>query len=149
MGNTKKSGFMAQRRMGWGMDLYRNRSESWVAGICAGLADHWNVPNWMVRVATVTLFIFTGSLAFWGYVAGVVCLAPRRVTEEFSSGAATEYDDLGRRHRSGKASRYSVAPTDSLRNAQARLDAALDKVEHMERYVTSRRYDLNRKFSEL
>jgi hypothetical protein len=37
-----------------------------------------------------------------------------------------------------------VAPT-----ARERLDGALDRVTVMERYVTSRRYELNQKFSKL
>jgi len=36
-----------------------------------------------------------------------------------------------------------------LGKAQERLNEALERVESMERYVTSRRYDLNREFSKL
>jgi len=45
--------------------------------------------------------------------------------------------------------KYSDAPTQRLRKARERLDRALARVESMERYVTSRRYDLNREFSKL
>jgi phage shock protein C len=130
------------------MGLYRNRQEGWIAGVCAGLADYWNVPNWMVRLATFALFIFTGSLAFWAYVAGIVLLASRRDAVD-DDGVAMEYDESEQRYRPKKAFRYSDAPSDRLRRAQERLDAALGKVEAMERYVTSRRYDLNQKFSKL
>ena len=63
------------RRRGWGMGLYRNRSEGWVGGVCAGLAAHWDVPNWVVRLAVVALLMFTGSLAFWLYMLAWVVIA--------------------------------------------------------------------------
>ena len=63
MSDSRRS-FGESRRRGWGMGLYRNRSEGWVGGVCAGLAAHWDVPNWVVRLAAVALLMFTGSLAF-------------------------------------------------------------------------------------
>ena len=32
------------------MNLYRNTRDSKVAGVCAGLADHWDVAHWVVRL---------------------------------------------------------------------------------------------------
>jgi phage shock protein C len=102
----------------------------------------------MVRLATVALFLFTGSLAFWGYIAGIVLLSARR--EASAEGAVSmEYDEWEQRYRPRKAFHYTSAPTERLQRARERLDAALNKVESMERYVTSRRYDLNQKFSQL
>lgn len=144
-----KPGFGDQRRNGWGMGLYRNRTEGWIAGVCAGLADHWNVPNWMVRLATVALFIFTGSLAFWGYIIAIFLLASRRDACYDEDEVTMEYDERVQTYRPKQAFRYSSAPTERLRRAQERLDNALGRVEIMERYVTSRRYDLNQKFSRL
>ena len=36
MSNRQRS-FSESRRRGWGMGLYRNRSEGWIGGVCAGL----------------------------------------------------------------------------------------------------------------
>lgn len=145
-----KNGFGTKRRCGWGMELYRNRSESWIAGVCAGLGDHWGVPYWMVRLAAVALFLFTGSLAFWGYLLGIVMLGSRsQCRDEPCPDVDMEYDEGVRRYRPKKAFRYTAAPTERLRQAQSRLDAALQRVNNMESYVTSRRYDLDRKFAKL
>ena len=76
MSNRQRS-FGESRRRGWGMGLYRNRSEGWIGGVCAGLAAHWDVPNWVVRLAAVALLMFTGSLAFWLYVIAWVGIAPK------------------------------------------------------------------------
>ena len=149
MAKYRKPGFRIQRRAGWGMGLYRNRSEGWIAGVCAGLAEHWNVPNWMVRLPALALLFFTGSLAFWAYIVAIFVLASRRDAIHLEGDVEMEYDERMQTYRPRQALRYAHAPTERLHRAQTRLDAALGRVESMERYVTSRRYELDQKFSRL
>ena len=147
-----RESFGAKRRRGWGMDLYRNRSEGWIGGVCSGLADHWGVAMWMVRLAAIALLLLTGSLAFWGYVVAWVVLSPRPSRWEGEAAEVEvemEYDEDRQTYRKRTVFHYPDAPTDRLRKARRRLDEALGRVESMERYVTSRRYDLNREFSKL
>lgn len=147
-----RESFGAKRRRGWGMDLYRNRSEGWIGGVCSGLADHWGVATWMVRLAAIALLLLTGSLAFWGYVVAWVVLSPRPSRWEAEAAEVEvemEYDEDRQTYRKRTVFHYPDAPTDRLRKARRRLDEALGRVESMERYVTSRRYDLNREFSKL
>jgi len=47
--------------------LYRSRENAMVAGICAGLADYFNIDSSLVRLATVIL-IFPGGLSIWAYI---------------------------------------------------------------------------------
>jgi phage shock protein C len=133
------------------MDLYRNRSAGWIGGVCAGLADHWGVATWMVRLGATAMLIFTGSLAFWAYVAAWFLLAPRASQWDESADieVTMEYDEDRHTYRKRTVFHYPDAPSDRLRKAQERLNEALGRVESMERYVTSRRYDLNREFSRL
>jgi len=147
-----RESFGAKRRRGWGMDLYRNRSDGWIGGVCSGLADHWGVATWMVRLAAIALLLLTGSLAFWGYVVAWVVLSPRPSRWEGEAAEVEvemEYDEDRQTYRKRTVFHYPDAPTDRLRKARRRLDEALGRVESMERYVTSRRYDLNREFSKL
>ncbi len=30
---------------GYGMDLYRSRNDSWMAGVCGGIAENMNMPS--------------------------------------------------------------------------------------------------------
>lgn len=152
MARGERDSFGNRKRAGWGMDLYRNRSNSWISGVCSGLADHWGVPVWLVRLGAIALLIFTGSLAFWCYVAAVILLAARPSrwdTPPHSMDVEMEYDEDQHQYRKRTVFKYSDAPTQRLRKARERLDEALSRVEAMERYVTSRRYDLNREFSNL
>jgi len=97
------------------------------------------------------MLIFTGSLAFWAYVAAWFLMAPRPSQWDRSADieVTMEYDEDRHTYRKRTVFHYPDAPSDRLRKAQERLNEALGRVESMERYVTSRRYDLNREFSRL
>ena len=156
------------------MNLYRNTRDGKVAGVCAGLADHWEVDHWVVRIAAVILFLFMGPLAFWAYVAGWILLARRRSgvdgqADRYSRGGhrfsgseshgdgygnddveiEMEYDEQHHSYRPRKMFRYGESPAVRLQRARERLDTALTRVEDMESYVTSRQYNLNKEFSKL
>lgn len=68
--------FQSRRRTGWGMGLYRNRRDGKICGVAAGLADYWDVADWVVRLMFVGAFLFTGTLAIWAYIAGAILLSP-------------------------------------------------------------------------
>ncbi len=152
--------FRSRRRAGWGMNLYRNTREGKIAGVAAGLADHWDIAPWVVRLMWVAGFLFTGSLALWAYLAAWIMLAPRPARHQ-EDGAyysepeyedpevEMEYDERYHDYRPRKVFRYSDSSSVRLQRARERLDSALRRVEDMESYVTSRRYNLNKEFSKL
>jgi phage shock protein C len=47
--------------------LYRSREDAMIGGVCAGLAEYFNIDTSLVRLATVIL-IFPGGLSFWAYI---------------------------------------------------------------------------------
>jgi phage shock protein C len=178
------AGFRARRSHGWGIGLYRNRRDGRIFGVAAGLADYWDVADWVVRLMFIGAFIFTGMLAVWAYLAGCVLLSPRpdqrrgrqrspaeaagsfavdreSVAEARRQGAPgeggrsdpygpdMEYDEERHDYRPKRIFRYSDSASVRLARARERMDDALRRVESMERYVTSRRFRLNREFSRL
>ena len=153
MSQYHRKTFSESRASGWGMELFRNRSEGWIAGLCSGLARYWDVPNWVVRLAAMALLISTGALAFWLYILAWVAIAP--APSRWSESAAEsgevemEYDENRHVYRRKTPFRYTDAPSDRMKKVQGRMTAAVTRVEAMERYVTSRQYDLNREFSKL
>ena len=151
--SDRQRSFGESRRRGWGMGLYRNRSEAWIGGLCAGLAAYWDVPNWIVRLVSVALLIFTDGLAFWLYVIAWVAIAPKasRWSEppEDEVEIELEYDEDGPTYRRKTVIRFTDAPAERVRKAKERVAKAASRIEAMERYVTSRQYDLNREFSKL
>ncbi len=164
---TRQGGFKRRHREyrrrkanGWGMGLYRNTRNGKIAGVCAGLADYWQVEAWVVRLLAIVAFLFTGTLALWAYVAGWILLSSKRrvddyerwedpVEEEIEEVIEMEYDDYEHDYRPRRMFSYSDSPSERLQRARERLDAALARVSDMESYVTSRQFQLNKKFSEL
>lgn len=155
--------FRRQRASGWGMNLYRNTREGKIGGVCAGLADHFDIAHWVVRLLWVAALLFTGTLAFWAYLGAWLLLAarpsPRRgkrsalAPDNLDPGPEVEvemeYDERHHDYRPRKVFRYSEPGSVRLRRARERLDAALRRVESMESYVTSRQYELDREISRL
>jgi phage shock protein C len=151
------------------MGLYRNRREGKICGVAAGLADYWDIADWVVRLMFVGAFLFTGTLAIWLYVAGCLLLSPRpedrggrrqreqadaqasaaSSANEEAFGPELEYDERYHDYRPRRMFRYSESPSVRLARARERLDAAVRRVENMETYVTSRRFKLNSELSRL
>ena len=67
--------FDRRRRYGWGIGLYRNPSQGWFGGVCAGFAEYWEVPAWVTRSFVFALFLFTGAVVFWLYIAAWVLIS--------------------------------------------------------------------------
>ncbi|MFK8041319.1 PspC domain-containing protein [Congregibacter sp.] len=162
--------YQERKRHGWGMGLYRNRRDGKICGVAAGVADYWDVADWVVRLIFIGAFLFTGTLAIWAYVAACLLLSPRpddrsgrrrkREAEEASQAAPAsaneeafgpemEYDERYHDYRPKRMFRYSDSASIRLARARERLDSALRRVEDMETYVTSRRYKLNSELSRL
>jgi phage shock protein C len=152
--------FSARKRAGWGLNLYRNTRDGKIGGVCAGLADHWDIAPWVMRLMWVGAFLFTGTLALWVYLAAWILMAPRpsrwsgdggsRLEPEYEEAEVElEYDERHHDYRPRKVFRYADSSTVRLKRARERLDAALERVQAMESYVTSRQYELNKEFSRL
>lgn len=145
--NKAGNGFWQRRRRGFGMNLYRNKRDGWIGGVCAGLADHFNIEPWVVRLVVVGSSFFFMTLTFWAYIGACVVMAPRPkgpVDQEY------QYDEDLHTDRPRNMFRYrSASPGERLKRARQRLDETLGRVENMERYVTSRRYELDKEFSKI
>lgn len=158
--SCNRQSFHSRKSAGWGMNLYRNTRQGKIAGVSAGLADHWDIAPWVVRLLWVAAFLFTGTLALWAYLAAWILLAPRP-TRRSEGGAYyddaeyddvvvdMEYDEKHHDYRPRKVFRYIDSSSVRLQRARERLDAALARVEDMESYVTSRQFELNKEFSKL
>jgi len=135
-----------RRRSGWEMNLYRNTDCKKIAGVCAGLADHFEIAHWVMRLLFIAGFFFTGPLMVYLYIAAWLLLAPRK--EEYAE-ESVEYDEHRREYRPKTMFRYSDDVSARVKDAQQRLKNTLQRIENVESYVTSRQYELNKEFSKL
>jgi phage shock protein C len=140
------------RKNGWGIGLYRHPSDGWFGGVCAGLAEYWEVPTWVTRLSAFALFLFTGSVIFWFYIAAWILISKRSSRwggETYEGEVIKDYDEDRHEYRRRSAFRYSEAPSTRMAKAHDRVREAERKIAAMERYVTSSRYDLDKEFSKL
>lgn len=141
------------RRNGWGVGLYRRPSDGWFGGVCAGFAAHWEVPTWVTRLSAFALLLVAGPVIFWIYIAAWILISkqPSRWEESryYYEGDDREYDEDRREYRRKAPFRYSEAPSKRLDKARDRVLDAERRVSAMERYVTSRRYELSKEISSL
>jgi phage shock protein PspC (stress-responsive transcriptional regulator) len=57
--------------------LYKDSIHRKVSGVCAGLAKHWCVPRWLVRVAAVVCLILLPTVTAIAYITATI-LIPNR-----------------------------------------------------------------------
>lgn len=145
--NMNPDDWWDRRRHGHGMNLYRNTRDQKIAGVCAGLADHFNVDHWVIRLAAVGGFFFFNSLMFFAYIGAWIALAPR--PKGNSAQQRYRYDENLHQDRPVNMFRYQMSPSDRLRTARQRMDEVVNRAATMERYVTSRRFELDKEFSKI
>lgn len=57
--------------------IYRDARRSKISGICAGLAKHWNMQVWIVRLLAIGGFLMFPVAFAIAYLAGIVLLPSR------------------------------------------------------------------------
>lgn len=137
--------YSSNRRKGYGINLYRNTRDKKIGGVCAGLADHFEISHWVMRVLFITALVFTGTVAIWTYVIAWVLMAPKTA----ESPETLEYDEKQRSYRKKNVFRYSEPTSERIKRAKQRMEEMSQRVGAMEEYVTSKRYKLDKEFSKL
>jgi phage shock protein C len=115
----------------------RNADRAVIAGVCAGLAEHFGFKLCVVRVLAVIACFMACPLAIIIYFA-VVFLTP------------TSHDpERQRRRRGASRSESPFAPKPTLSDVRRRYQSLDSRLARLERYVTSTRYHLDEEFRKL
>ena len=134
------------RQEGFGINLYRNTGSKKIAGVCAGIADHFAINQNIMRLIFVAGFLFTGTLIIWLYLLSWIIVAPKpkeRIDDSY------EYDENEHCYRKKNVFRYRQSATERIKEANKRLRNVGSRVGDIERYVTSKRFDLDSQFADL
>jgi phage shock protein C len=117
--------------------FYRDRRNGKIMGVCAGIADYfgWNVT--FVRILAVLGLIWFSVLTLIVYF-GLGFLLPIKPERPYDWDSGDEYWRSVRR-----------SPSATFGDVRQRFRELDVKLQRMERYVTSRRYDLDRQFRDL
>lgn len=135
---------MAKRRKrGFGESgrnrLYRNREEGVIAGVCAGIADYFAFDVTVTRVLVALAAIFFSPFIFVVYI--VLAL----VLESKPPRTGPEPDE----EREAVSRRVRSEPHATLRSVRYRFRELEQRLQRMEKYVTSDRFRLDREFEGL
>ncbi len=112
--------------------LYRDPRRSWLGGVCAGLANHWGLPVFIVRLLAVLLLFATGPIAVLAYIVMVIAV-PREPRDLYASPEARSFYQ--------EAHRQPVATISQIRQQMRRME---HRLRRMEAYVTSTEFEFNR-----
>ncbi len=125
---------------GSGNKLYLDKENGMIAGVCAGIADHFGLDIWLVRIITITLLIFTNSLVIFVYILAWFILDKKPVgyiEDELEKEFA--FERIKRKVTGG--TRFSDV---SSRFSQLEL-----RLRRLEAYITSKQFDLSREINDL
>ena len=144
--------------------LWRDPDRGRVAGVCAGLAHYFGAGTTMVRFLAVTALIFVPQVTLIAYLLAAVFLPTREdvlaqnreddAQAETATDAGVERErerqrEFDRRLRENDAAESLDDRRRVVRRARERLSAIERRIQDLEAYVTSRRYDLNRELGKL
>lgn len=145
--SRKSRNYLEERRNGYGNNLYRNTRCGKIGGVCAGLADHFGISHWVMRIIFIAAFVFTSGAVFWIYILCWIVLAPASAAADVEE--SYEYDENQHCYRRRNVFRYQAPTGERIKNARERLDEINRRVSVMEEYVTSRKFKLDQEFARL
>ena len=116
--------------------FYRNADKAMLAGVCAGIADYFGFNLFVTRVLAVIAFLAMPITAL-GYLA-LVLLIPSASAREMRP---TADPDFRKKMRS--------SPTQTMSDVRSRFKSLDRRLQRLEKYVTSSRYQLDREFDRL
>lgn len=117
--------------------LYRDTRRSAIAGVFAGIADYLGIRVAAVRIIGFIAILMMFPVGLLAYIIAAMVLQP--MPHDAYSSAPEE--------RFVRSLRKS--PEETLSGVRYRFKNMESKLQKMERYVTSSRYDLDREFDEL
>ena len=137
--------------------LYRDPERGRLAGVCAGLADYFRTSATMMRFVAITALIFVPQVTVLAYLIAALLLPTR---EKIDAAIDSAIDpDLARERARQRAFEHELADSGGtedlddrrriVRQARERLQRIERRIEGIEAYVTSRRFDLDREFRKL
>jgi len=135
---------------GYGINLYRNKKDKMIAGVCAGIGDHFGIDYTVMRVLTVVaFFMFGGFPLIVAYILACFLIASRPKDSDEIYDVQVEYDEKIRDYRPKTVFSKKEGSKVRIERTKMRLRKAKKRIEEMERYVISNKFKMEQEFSDL
>lgn len=121
--------------------LYRDPENAKLGGVCAGIAEYFDIEVWIVRLLVVSAFLFTaGFFVAIAYVMAYFVLDKIPEKQQWQQNAYKKHKVKKKAWQTGDSAQKI------LDNISIELDQIQQNIEQMEDYVTSFEYKINREF---
>jgi len=118
--------------------LYKNRRDKVVSGVCAGIADYFNTDTALVRIATILTLFVAGPFTVFAYIVAAIIMPAR---PDSVRPVSPEEDQFWRG--------VSRRPEATFSNLKYRFRDLDERLQGIERVVTSDEWKLRRQFREI
>ncbi len=125
-------------------ELYRDTRNGKIGGVCAGIAQYFNIEPWIVRILVVSVALFSaGFLVTLAYIAAMLFLDKTPVDMYYRA-------EENRMHMvKNKPWQTGQSPSDVIKQVDRDMAKMELKISRMERYVTSSEHKVRREFRDL
>ncbi|MCJ8312844.1 MAG: PspC domain-containing protein [Saccharospirillaceae bacterium] len=135
---------------GYGINLYRNKTDNMIAGVCSGLGDHFGIDYKIFRIIFVVAFFMVGGFPMIiAYLLCWILIEPRSKDGNEAVDIKVEYDEKIRDYRPKTVFSKKEGSKVRIDRTRMRIRKAKRRIEDMERYVTSKKFKMEQEFSEL
>jgi phage shock protein C len=124
--------------------LYRNPRRGMIFGVCAGLAEYFGFDVVVTRVVVAVAAFFAFPIICIVYVLLGLMLPTRSY-----SGPEPNYNDPVEREERSIRRQVRSSPHDTLASVRYRFRDLDVRLQRLEKYVTSNRYQLDSEFRKL
>ncbi|TVL37393.1 envelope stress response membrane protein PspC [Shewanella algae] len=121
--------------------LYRIPQQRKIAGVCAGVAEYFNLEPWLVRVVAASIFLLGGS----GIVV-IIYLLLWMILDVKPWTAKDTHKDIGVKKKVWQAGEPAKQ---ALRDVSNRFQSLEHRLRALEQHVTSEQFELKRQINNL
>jgi phage shock protein C len=137
--------------------LYKNPDKAKICGVCAGLSEYFDFESWIVRLIAVSFFLFSGGTAVVAYFVACFIMEPK--PGSVSNRGCFGNDKSRERPKDSEKRKYrpsvkevwkkGSAPAEMLSQIESSFENIEQKLQKMESYVTSKKYQLDKEFEQI
>lgn len=136
-----------------GQELYRDKTNAKLAGVCAGLARYFNMELWLVRILMFSGLILVPNVTLLGYLAGWMILGTKPAATARIVGGEKLSDDVIAEAKVPELKETVWQAGESSSIVISELDKTFKslelRIQGVEKCVTSKDFSLHTQFNRL
>ncbi|MCW8877670.1 MAG: envelope stress response membrane protein PspC [Kangiellaceae bacterium] len=148
-----------QNYQGRSRKLYRNPDNAKICGVCSGVAEYFGFETWVVRIITVSMVLMGFGPIILVYFVLYFILDPKPGSKDSkgcfekskhgNTSASHHHTDKPYRPSVKEVWRAGPATVDQLDSIEGKFSQIERKLQKMESFVTSNRFELEKEFKKM